>query len=318
MSRLEKRELQPERQEQLLDLAVERALRRQEQVLGDLLGDARAALHRFARARVLQQCAPRAQRVDAEMLEEAPVLGGQRRLDHVVGDVLERDGIVVQDAALADLAAVAVEELDRILAGVERLVLVDLQERRQRQRIHEHKAAGTERQRLRAQFIRHPFPAAQAEAGKEARGRVIALLQPLPGRGETRIDPRIDAHPVDELVAPLLEEPVAHASLSSRCAAARRSVTSGHDTPLPPWVSASNPRDREIVVIYHPGTPKREQNHHPVTHRLGWQGERAPQVPYREARMHAFACPGFRRAFTNAAVASVIQVESGHDPRAHH
>ena len=54
--------------------------------------------------------------VDAEVLEEAAVLGGERRLDQVVWNLLERHGVVVQDAALADLDAVAVEELDRVLA----------------------------------------------------------------------------------------------------------------------------------------------------------------------------------------------------------
>ena len=39
--------------------------------------------------------------VDAEMLVEAPVLGGEHRLDEMVGQFLERDGIVVPDAALA-------------------------------------------------------------------------------------------------------------------------------------------------------------------------------------------------------------------------
>ena len=85
----------------------------------------RAALHHLVGARVLEQRAGSADDVDAEVLEEAAVLGGERRLDQVVGNLLERHGVVVQDAALADLGAVAVEELDGVLAGVD-LVLVEL------------------------------------------------------------------------------------------------------------------------------------------------------------------------------------------------
>ena len=75
----------------------------------------------------------RAEEVDAEVLEEAAVLGGERRLDDGVGDLLERHGVVVQDAALADLVARRVEELDAVAAG-EEAALVELHEGGERQR----------------------------------------------------------------------------------------------------------------------------------------------------------------------------------------
>ena len=105
-------ELEPERQEGFLDLALERALVRQEEVLGQLLRDRGAALHDAAAAGVDGQGAEGADRVDAPMLVEAPVLGRERRLDEVVREILELVGIVVADAAAADLLAVAVEEGD--------------------------------------------------------------------------------------------------------------------------------------------------------------------------------------------------------------
>ena len=46
------------------------------------------------------------------MIEEAAVLGGEHRLDQVVGHLVERHGVALLDAALADLVAVAVEEGD--------------------------------------------------------------------------------------------------------------------------------------------------------------------------------------------------------------
>ena len=73
--------------------------------------------------------AHRADEVDAEVLEEAAVFGGERGLDQMVGNFLERHGVVVQDAALADLVAVHVEQRHRVLAGLE-LALVEFLKRR--------------------------------------------------------------------------------------------------------------------------------------------------------------------------------------------
>ena len=107
--------LEPHRQERLVDLALERPLVGEEQVLGELLRNRRAALHHAAGPRIGGKRAKQAGNIDAEMLVEAPVLGRQHRLDQVVGKLLERDRIVVPDAARADLVAVAVEEGDREL-----------------------------------------------------------------------------------------------------------------------------------------------------------------------------------------------------------
>ncbi|MEZ5776033.1 MAG: hypothetical protein R3D33_15405 [Hyphomicrobiaceae bacterium] len=46
------------------------------------------------------------------MLEESAILGGERRLDHDVGNFRQRHRVGAVDAALADLVAVAVEEGD--------------------------------------------------------------------------------------------------------------------------------------------------------------------------------------------------------------
>jgi hypothetical protein len=102
--------LQPERQEGFLDLAVERALVGQEEVLGELLRQRGAALHDAGGARIDRDRAQRAEDVDAEMVVEAPVLGRQHRLDQVVRHLLQLQRIVMARAAMADLGAVAVEE----------------------------------------------------------------------------------------------------------------------------------------------------------------------------------------------------------------
>ena len=105
--------LQPEGEEGLVDLALERALVGEEQVLGELLGERRAALHRAGGAGVDGQRAGGADRVDAPMVIEAAILGGDQRLNEVGRQILQRQRIVMLDAAPADVDAVAIKEGDR-------------------------------------------------------------------------------------------------------------------------------------------------------------------------------------------------------------
>ena len=79
------------------------------------------------------------------MLVEAPVLGREHRLDQMVGKLVERDGVVVLDAALADLVAVAVEEGDREIGFLQPVVVGGLAEGGHRERQHQHEADGAER-----------------------------------------------------------------------------------------------------------------------------------------------------------------------------
>ena len=141
-----------------------------------------------------------AEDVDAPVLEEAAVLGGERRLDERIGDVVERHGVVVQDAALADLVAVLVEEFDGELTG-EELALVELAQGRNGEREHDDEAAGAERQRLRAGLVGEAAPAGEPEAGKEAGAGVPIVAERRPRLGERGIDLGIEAEPVDEPVA---------------------------------------------------------------------------------------------------------------------
>ena len=83
------------RQDGLADLAEDVALVTDEHQLGHLLRDGRAALDHVARLEVGEGGADDAERVDAVVLEEAIVLGGDERLHHVL-----RDLVVGQDDAL--------------------------------------------------------------------------------------------------------------------------------------------------------------------------------------------------------------------------
>ena len=109
--------LDPDRQEGLVHLAADGALGAEEQVLRHLLGERGAALHHVIGARVLDDGAEGADHVDAEMVEEARILGGQHRLDHVRWNVGQGNGVVLADAAAADDFAIGRGEGHGIFAA---------------------------------------------------------------------------------------------------------------------------------------------------------------------------------------------------------
>ncbi len=105
--------LQPQREDRLLDLAAERALLRQEQVLGELLGQRRAALHPAAAFRHVGDDRPAdAHRVDAPMRVEAPVLDGDEGLRQIGRQFGEPDGRAAGVAAIGEHVAVDAENGD--------------------------------------------------------------------------------------------------------------------------------------------------------------------------------------------------------------
>src|SRR5690606_22885439 len=117
----------------------------EEEVLGELLGEGRAALDDRIGAHVLAQRPGEADEVDAEMLEEAAILGRQHGLDDVVGYLVDRDRIALDDAALADLVAVAVEAGDGVVA-LRAPVLGGLLEGGERQREQDDGTGGPHRE----------------------------------------------------------------------------------------------------------------------------------------------------------------------------
>ena len=151
--------LQPDREERLLDLALEGTLGAQEQVLGQLLGDRGTALGRVFALRVGHQRPERTDRVDAPVIVKAPILGGESRLDEIVRQFVERVGIVGADAAAADLVAVAIKEGDGEILGLVEAAGRGGIERRQRQRRHQHHADGEEAEAVGDDFNEEPLDA---------------------------------------------------------------------------------------------------------------------------------------------------------------
>ena len=185
--------LQPGGEERFVDLALERALVAQEQVLGELLGDGRAALHHAAGPGVGHERAEGAVEVDAVMFVETPVLGRQHRLDEVVGHVLERHRIVVLDAAVADLVAVAVEEGDGELGFLQPVLVRGLAEGGDRERQHEQERAGAPSGRFRKRLDDEPAPPAGDMAMIHDRGEpLVQLARPFAALENGGIDARVE------------------------------------------------------------------------------------------------------------------------------
>ncbi len=104
--------LQPKREDHLLHLALQRALGRQEHVLGELLGQRRAALHHAAGEDVLGDGAQKPDRIDAMVGAEAAVFDRDHRVRDVGRQIGERDRLPAGVTTIADQAAVDGKNLD--------------------------------------------------------------------------------------------------------------------------------------------------------------------------------------------------------------
>jgi hypothetical protein len=202
--------------------------------------------------------------------------GGQRRLDQVVGHLLQRHRVVVQDAALADLVAVPVEELDGVFARGD-AVLVELHERRHRQHVEHHQAAGAQREGFRYTLVHEALPAGQPEAGKKAGHAGPAVLHGVSRLGQRGIDPRIEPEPIDQALAPATaEQPVVHAAWPLRLARAARR------TRCPSRACRAQPRESRGIraSLASPDPAAREERFH------------RPFVPFWRRRGARQACAG--------------------------
>ena len=105
--------LEPEREHHFLRLARDRALLRQEQILGELLGDGRSALRGAATQDVGDHGAQDSQRVDAVMGIEAAILDGDERLGHVIRQFVQRYRRTAHVAARRQCCAVDADDEHR-------------------------------------------------------------------------------------------------------------------------------------------------------------------------------------------------------------
>ena len=174
--------------------------------------DRRAALAHAAGLRVGDQRARGAGDVDAEMIVEAAVFGGERRLDQIVRKIFQRNRVVVLDAAAADRIAVAIEERHREIGFLQPVVVGGFAKRRQRQRQHQHQAAEPEGGGFRQRLDEDPaLPAADIEAVHEGREALIEFARALAGREQRGVDARIEIQQqVPDLLLPVGWHDLAH------------------------------------------------------------------------------------------------------------
>ena len=97
-------------EDRLADLAEHVALVADEHQLGHLLRDGRAALHHAPGLQVGEGGAQDAERIDAVVLEEAVVLGGDEGQLHVLGDLIVGQDDALLQEELADQLALRRED----------------------------------------------------------------------------------------------------------------------------------------------------------------------------------------------------------------
>ena len=134
------------------------------------------------------------------MLEEATVLGRQGCLDHDVGNFVERHRVVAQEAALADLFAIAIKEGNAVLVREVHLALRDLESREREGGEHE-QGARAERQPFAGKLIQNADEALDLELVEEGRVTAPPIEETCPRVVQAGVDPRIDLEPIDELAA---------------------------------------------------------------------------------------------------------------------
>jgi len=126
------------------------------------------------------------------MAEEAAVLRRQHRLDQVVGQFVDRHGIFMDDAAVADLVAVAIEECDgEVALGAP--VALGFLEGGKGKREQQDEAGRAEIHPFAGNLEDGLLPAFDVEAAGEDGDLLPDLAQAKAGIPDRGIDPGIDA-----------------------------------------------------------------------------------------------------------------------------
>src|SRR6185503_14725190 len=105
--------LEPDREQRLLQFAIDRALLRKEKIFCELLRNRRATLGNSAVKHVGDQGAADPERIDAAMLVEAPVLDGDEGFGNVGRQFLQGQRRAGKVAAAGQCTALEVDDLDR-------------------------------------------------------------------------------------------------------------------------------------------------------------------------------------------------------------
>ena len=124
------------------------------------------------------------------MLVEAAIFGGERRLDQMIGKLIERNRIIVSDTARADLVAVTIEEGDSELGFFQPVVVGGFTEGGDGERQQDQQAAIADGEGLRQRLDEIPAPPPGDMEAVHEDGEALVKLAP-PGLG--LVQPEVDA-----------------------------------------------------------------------------------------------------------------------------
>ena len=127
------------------------------------------------------------------MLVEPAIFGGEHGLEQVIGQLLERNRIVLLHTAAADLVAVAIEERDRDFRAAQPIFVRGFLKGRDGEGEHPDHAHATERCRLGQRFDQKPAPPpGDMETVHEVREALEQFPAPAAALKEPEVEPGVD------------------------------------------------------------------------------------------------------------------------------
>ena len=132
-------------------------------------------------------------------------LGRQHGLDDVIRILIDRHGVVVTDATLADLRAVTVKEGDGEIGLLQPILVGGHLERRTGECEHADKADEAERQRFATKLYAEPRDAGDVKALHEERKILVELARPAVEFIKAGVEQRVDRQhdPPEALQSPM-------------------------------------------------------------------------------------------------------------------
>ena len=127
-----------------------------------------------------------------KLFKESPVFGGQHRLDQMVGQLVDGGGIFMDDAAMADLVAVAIKESDGEIVAFAPIA-EGFFKGRQGQRQHQHRTGNADIHRFAGKFKERLERTTGAKAAKEDGDVFPALASRKPKIPDRGVDPGINS-----------------------------------------------------------------------------------------------------------------------------
>ena len=150
-------------------------------------------MHHAAGTRVGHDRPESARDVDAEMIVEPAVLGGQHRLDQMIRKISERHRAAVLDAAASDFVAVAVQKYHRQFGFLQPIIVSGLAKGRDGKRERHQQSPGAQGRQFRQGFHHQPAPPpGDMEAVHEVAEAFERLAQHRAAAEQAEVETRVE------------------------------------------------------------------------------------------------------------------------------